>query len=111
MRSRLWQFTRIGLAKLAGLNVFSWKTVERLALLSGIAYAVVTYVQWKDIGNNFKMDERAWIGPAKISLTHLQAPDPISTSVGLTNFGKTPALNVTTSCALPMAADISPSCS
>lgn len=45
--------------------MWAWKPWRRvltvLVGLAGIAYAVVTYYQWRDLRNNFKATERAWI--------------------------------------------------
>jgi hypothetical protein len=39
-----------------------WKKVlEIIAIPFAIAYAIVTYCQWRDIRHNFQVDERAWI--------------------------------------------------
>jgi len=41
---------------------FVWKRIIQTGgILSGIAYALVTYLQWRDLGNNFRIDQRALI--------------------------------------------------
>jgi hypothetical protein len=64
-----------------------WKrTLEILGLIAGIAYAVVTIVQWQDLRHNFEADERSW---EKIGI--LWPPQPVGISgvqVSIINFGK-----------------------
>ena len=85
------------------LRKLGWKILQTLALVSGIAYAIVTYLQWRDINENFKIDERAWIALTKIMLTHMQAPDPINVSISIVNSGRTPALGISEKCILHAA--------
>jgi len=41
-----------------------WKTLfETIALPFAIGYAVVTFLQWRDLRHNFEGDERAWVKP------------------------------------------------
>jgi hypothetical protein len=38
-----------------------WRqTLDVVAILAGIGYAIVTYWSWRDLRQNFKVDQRAW---------------------------------------------------
>ena len=51
-----------------------WKVMlEIVGIPFAIAYAVVTFFQWRDLRHNFEVDQRAWL---KIVLSW---PDPITT--------------------------------
>jgi hypothetical protein len=67
-----------------------WKKIlEGLALTAGISYAIITFFEWRDLRRNFKVDERAWVGPKELIP---QGEKKIT--VAITNTGKTPALGM-----------------
>ena len=71
--------------KVIGLNW--WRILEGLGIVSVIAYASVTYLQWHDLRHNFEVDQRAWVKIGYIwpNLT----PDQTAVMNGnLVNFGK-----------------------
>jgi hypothetical protein len=76
---------------------FQWykDRFEIIALIAGIGYAVVTYLQWRDLRHNFTLDERSWI---EFKLKDEKAPvssfDSAYLPVDMINIGKTPARNV-----------------
>lgn len=41
------------------------RVLETIGVIAGIGYAVVTYLQWRNLTHNFEVDQRAWIGVAK----------------------------------------------
>jgi hypothetical protein len=70
-----------------------WKSVlETIGIVAGIGYAIVTYLQWRDIKNNFIIDQRAWLGVTEVKT------DPIGEGMKfapiLVNSGKTLASDV-----------------
>ncbi len=73
-----------------------WKTLlEIIAIPFAIAYAVVTYCQWQDLKDNFKVDERAWLGVKDVTLTlPLQVGHTVDISINTFNTGKTPAVDL-----------------
>jgi len=76
-----------------------WRIFEGIGIAAGIAYAVVTIIQWNDLRHNFKADERAWVA----AVDTLAPPDFPKIEIGntapsakwLENFGKTPGIQVT----------------
>jgi hypothetical protein len=41
-----------------------WKSaLEVIGIIAGIGYAIITFLQWRDLGRNFKDSQRAWVGP------------------------------------------------
>jgi hypothetical protein len=42
----------------------------------------------------FRLDQRAWLGPKGITLHEMHAPEPIVATITIMNFGKTPAMAV-----------------
>lgn len=70
-----------------------WKTtLEVMAVVFGIGYAVVTGLQWWDLRQNFKIDQRPWIGLTDEAV--VVTPDKIDAEIKFVNSGKTPARNV-----------------
>ena len=70
-----------------------WKTaLEITAIVFGIGYAVVTGLQWWDLRQNFKIDQRPWIGLTDEAV--VVTPDKIDAEIKFVNSGKTPARNV-----------------
>jgi hypothetical protein len=73
-----------------------WRILEGLALVSAIAYAVLTYFMWQDSHRNFITDEQASVNIAS------QAMDPNTIKVGMpiegtaifVNDGKTTAKRI-----------------
>jgi hypothetical protein len=83
----------------------AWKRLLEIAVgLAAVGYAVITYMQWRDLGRNFEMDQRAWLGIASIN-TEGAAGSINSFRVGrlsltLQNSGKTPALRLSGECCI-----------
>jgi hypothetical protein len=72
-----------------------WKTIlERGGIAAGILYAVVTYFQWSDLREHFKIEQRAWVKVVVVK------PTPITQDakfgVELDNIGKSPAIRMAT---------------
>lgn len=68
----------------------NWKEVlEGIGIVAAILYALVTYLQWKDLRNNFIADERSWI---KLGYTWppLRSNQPAMINGELINIGKSP---------------------
>jgi len=74
--------------KLALSSVRSKITLRNAGIVAGIVYALVTYLQWKDLRRNFETDERGWV---RLSFAW---PMPSTQSnhmeIGLQNVGKSP---------------------
>jgi hypothetical protein len=79
------------------------KLLEIIAIPFAIAYAVVTFFQWRDSNNNFIRDERAWVeikwspdNGDDPGHSHLAvAPgSPASSPLKIMNIGKTAAKNI-----------------
>ena len=71
----------------------SWmKILKVVGIVAGIVYAIVTLLQWRDISNNFIIDQRAWLGVTEVKV------DPITENMEfapiLVNSGKTLAVDV-----------------
>jgi hypothetical protein len=74
-----------------------WKTiVEMSAIPFAIGYAVVTWVQWRDLRRNFTVDERAWLYVSRSVLEKEPSDDNrhIRIQAFVIDSGKTPALAV-----------------
>jgi hypothetical protein len=71
-----------------------WRVLEGIGILSVIAYAVLTYLQWHDLRSNFKLEQRAWIAYTQMSVTNLADSQPLRCDVKIVNSGKTFALDV-----------------
>jgi hypothetical protein len=71
-----------------------WKPIiEVVGIVFGIAYAIVTYCQWRDANRNFKAGQRAWILIEEFRLNGPLQPsvfNPIK--VTMKNYGQSPAL-------------------
>jgi hypothetical protein len=46
------------------------------------------------VADQFRLEQRAWVGPTNIVLGEMHAPDPIKASVTILNSGKTPAFEM-----------------
>ncbi|WP_260738190.1 hypothetical protein [Tunturiibacter lichenicola] len=85
-----------------------WKPrIETLAYLFAMAYAVITFFQWKDANRNFRIDERGWqrfqvipteVTPAtgEVYAIDFTAGRPIQIPMTITNTGKTPVFDIKT---------------
>ncbi|WP_263374154.1 hypothetical protein [Granulicella aggregans] len=80
-----------------------WKSrVELAGIVFGIAYAIITYLQWRDANNNFRAGQRAWVLVAETRILPVGGPEvadiPITAGVPNTiafkfvNSGLSPAL-------------------
>jgi hypothetical protein len=71
-----------------------WKKwLKTVGVIAGIGYAIVTYCQWRDAGNNFRIDQRAWIGATSIGPIPAVGK-PLTVTIMFRNTGKTPAIKV-----------------
>jgi hypothetical protein len=83
-------------------------SVEFAAYFFAIAYAIITYFQWRDAGHDFKIDQRAWVAPSQICQESPGVTPPsgsdcmerkpqdrsITYKVLFRNYGKTFATNI-----------------
>jgi hypothetical protein len=71
-----------------------WKPSKRIigtaGVIAGIGYAVITYCQWRDVRNNFLLDQRAWLGITRID-ANLDPSKPTNILIHVSNSGKTMA--------------------
>jgi len=85
---------------LATVNLKVQKRIAKAtigAFAAAVIYAAISFGQWYELRNNFKIDERAWI---QVKVTQLNAPLSAFVKPGfdgsmVTNVGKTPARVVT----------------
>jgi hypothetical protein len=68
---------------------WSWRIVESVGILAVVAYAVITYCQWKDLRHNFEADERSWV-KVEFKWTPIQVGTLTGVIGILTNAGKSP---------------------
>jgi hypothetical protein len=71
-----------------------WKTImEVAALCFGIGYAIVTGLQWWDLRQDFRIEQRAWINLSQIwpDMSQIKEGTNIIILVRPSNTGKTPA--------------------
>lgn len=61
---------------------------------SNTAQQKIASDSFKATVDNFHLDQRAWIGPKGLDMKPMQAPNPIASTMTITNSGKTPALRV-----------------
>jgi hypothetical protein len=81
-----------------------WKSVaEVVGIVFAIFYAIVTFFQWRDLRNNFRTDERAWVflhnrpdmdKPSTFAPIKMERGTPLIYPVRISNHGKTAAQNV-----------------
>ncbi|WP_128911360.1 hypothetical protein [Granulicella sibirica] len=80
-----------------GRTISWWKhRLEFWAIFFAIGYAMITFAQWLDAGDNFQVDERALI---KLVATENTTADidtsrPMSQSISMENVGKTVAKDI-----------------
>jgi hypothetical protein len=80
-----------------------WKTVlEGVVIISGVCYAIITFLMWRDSHDNFVVNQRAWIGvdrPITVSAASVEAPHKGKASFVVTvkNFGNSVALSTSVS--------------
>ena len=68
--------------------------LERIGILFGVAYAITTILQWRDLKHNFVTDERAWVNIAPLVQLDRMPVDRVqalSVDARMVNSGKTPA--------------------
>lgn len=66
-----------------------WKRpIEIVGILGVVFYAIVTYLQWRDLRHNFQVDQRAWVR------VEIVLPNVATSSVAMkvTNMGRSPAV-------------------
>jgi hypothetical protein len=72
-----------------------WRTLlEMIAIPFAIGYAVVTWLQWRDLRRNFKIDQRAWLFVAENARPSLAVNIALPASINITNTGKTPGRHI-----------------
>jgi hypothetical protein len=74
-----------------------WKTLlELVALPFAIGYAVVTFLSWRDVRDQFTLDQRpyVWLTPTGQAEIKYLPDGRIAWTYHYTNYGKTPANNV-----------------
>jgi hypothetical protein len=64
---------------------------EIIAVLSGVAYAIITACLWRDAHHNFRVDERAWVSVVTPPNYSLDSNGRIVVVSQVQNVGKTPA--------------------
>lgn len=79
--------------KRAFLGFRRFFTLRNIALVAGIAYAVVTCMEWRDLQHNFVTDERAWLneGVSFPKPDDITQGNEIKADIILENAGKTPS--------------------
>jgi hypothetical protein len=68
--------------------------LERIGILFGVAYAITTILQWRDLRRNFVTDERAWVNIAPLEQLTTMPVDSVQALIinaRMVNSGKTPA--------------------
>jgi hypothetical protein len=71
-----------------------WKPrIELVALVAGVGYALVTYLQWRDLRRNFLIDERPWVTTTDFILSEPATGTVMYVDYGVRNHGKTPAVH------------------
>ena len=73
-------------------DLFIWKWVKRAGLVAGILYAVVTFLEWKDLRRNFALDQRPWVGVLDTRIIQFGSEQDYILQIQLNNSGKNPAL-------------------
>lgn len=82
LKWKAWRWTR---------RIFLKKDrLERVGICFGVAYAIVTIIQWRDLRQNFKIDQRAWVSIG-FALPATITPNA-SVVVEAKNVGKSPAV-------------------
>ena len=77
LRHRVWrQVRRLFLKK---------DRLERIGIVFGIIYAIITFWQWRDLRHNFLVEQRAWV---KVVLDWSNFTTTNKVQVSVTNFGK-----------------------
>lgn len=75
-----------------------WKAfVEVVAIPFAIFYAVVTYFQWRDLRQNFRIEQHAWIviSHSWPDANQIKEGSSVKSTVLITNTGKTAAKRIT----------------
>jgi hypothetical protein len=74
--------------------MWAWKPWKRVLTvmvgLAAIAYAFVTYWQWRDLRNNFMVEQRAWIRSSGYVFVHTVK----TVTMRIDNTGKSPAFDI-----------------
>jgi hypothetical protein len=65
--------------------------LELIGILFAIGYAVVTFFQWRDLRDNFMVQQRAWM---KAGVDWSEFMTNSSLKVQISNTGKSPAFNI-----------------
>ncbi len=101
--------------KVQAANPFLWvienwrRILEVTAWLAAIGYALVTYFQWRDIRNNFIVDQRAWVSARQFLLTsELDETSAFRARVFIQNTGKTPAIDFMVQNAMALSDHVPP---
>jgi len=84
-RKRLWRWIK---------RIFLKRDrLEKIGIMAGIIYAVVTVAQWRDLRHNFEVDQRAWLKAETglpVTLAENMSLDKLP--ITIKNVGKSPAL-------------------
>ncbi|MGA8150095.1 MAG: hypothetical protein WB952_04040 [Terriglobales bacterium] len=74
-----------------------WRILQGIGIIAGVVYAAVTYLQWKDLRNNFTNDERGYVQSVFPTFaSNLAENVPIHVNMIFLSGGKTPTRNVMT---------------
>lgn len=72
-----------------------WKFIfEVISVFALVAYAIVTFYQWRDLRHNFMIDNRAWVMPFEYKRTTDFTKNVVGANLFYKNTGKTPALDL-----------------
>lgn len=76
----------------------NWKRIlEVAAVISAVAYSILTYLMWRDAHKNFIADERAWVATRGFTVTAEPGQgEDARLRVFVQNNGRTPAFDVRT---------------
>jgi hypothetical protein len=85
-----------------GYKTFDWWKVrlEVMAFIFAIAYAFITYFQWRDAGHTFQQAQRPWVGPSfpvdnstDAVFDKIESGVPYRWHYRIKNYGNSPALH------------------
>jgi hypothetical protein len=83
-------------------SVYEWiwiifkGTLEIFGIAAVIVYTCVSYLQWRDAGENFRIEQRAWVGFESVQGPKNLPNGQLGFGVNFRNSGRTPAKYVTT---------------
>ncbi len=72
-----------------------WLTgLQVVGIFAGVVVAIASVAQWCQLGQNFRIDQRAWVGVPDGRVTQFEAGKPVNVELYVVNSGKTPAIGV-----------------